>query len=324
MNREIKLRDLTAAPGQRREGMAAIPGLARPIPAVLLNGSRPGPTVLVTAGVHGCETVGVAAALRLAETLRPEELAGAVVILSPVNASGFWARRTAVVPEDGLNLNRLFPAAEEDSPARRLAAFLEREAFPLADYYVDLHSGNMYEDLTPYVYYAAEADPRTAELGRQMAMVMDVPWRVPSRATSGTFNRAAALGIPALLLERGCAGRWTEAEVEADLRDVLALLRWAGVLPREEEPVRRPQGSLDPVTYLSPEAEGLWFPAIRPGDRVEKGQLLGRLLDHFGRETARFTADHPGVVLYMTGTLPYEKGISDLMAYGCPASEEDR
>ena len=49
-----------------------------------------------------------------------------------------------------------------------------------ADYYIDLHSGDDYEKLTPYVYYAGKADPEVTKISRQMAEQVDsmeVEWQ---------------------------------------------------------------------------------------------------------------------------------------------------
>ena len=39
----------------------------------------------------------------------------------------------------------------------------------MADFYIDLHSGDDYEKLTPYVYYAGKAAPEVMKISRQMA-----------------------------------------------------------------------------------------------------------------------------------------------------------
>ena len=68
-----------------------------------------GKTLVVTAGVHGCEYVGVQALRRLAAELDPAELSGNVIFLPLANPTGFYAGAKRVVPEDGVNLNRAFP-----------------------------------------------------------------------------------------------------------------------------------------------------------------------------------------------------------------------
>ena len=50
----------------------------------------------------------------------------------------------------------------------------------MADYYIDLHSGDDYEDLTPFVYYAGKGEKEVIEIARKMAQHVDVPYMVRS------------------------------------------------------------------------------------------------------------------------------------------------
>ena len=64
--------------------------------------------MLVTAGVHGDEYPGIAASIRVAGELNPEEMSGNVLFVHCVNVSGFYGKNRRV-PEDGGNLNADFP-----------------------------------------------------------------------------------------------------------------------------------------------------------------------------------------------------------------------
>lgn len=55
------------APGEKRQVKLPVPGGA-PLEAWLLCGAHPGKTLVVTAGVHGCEYVGILALQKLVET----------------------------------------------------------------------------------------------------------------------------------------------------------------------------------------------------------------------------------------------------------------
>ena len=54
-----------------------------------------------------------------------------------------------------------------------------------AEYYIYLHSGDDYEKLTPYVYYAAKADPEETKISRQMAELVVVSYKVKTELVSG-------------------------------------------------------------------------------------------------------------------------------------------
>ena len=80
-----------------------------PIEMTVVCGCRPGKTLVVTAGVHGCEYVGIEALNRLKQELDPAALSGRVILLPLVNPEGFYQGSKQTIPADGKNLNRMFP-----------------------------------------------------------------------------------------------------------------------------------------------------------------------------------------------------------------------
>ena len=80
-----------------------------PILAYRICGYRTGPKIVITAGVHGCEYVGIQTVRVLLERLNPEKLTGEVILVPLVNQEGFYEGAKQTVPADGKNLNRCFP-----------------------------------------------------------------------------------------------------------------------------------------------------------------------------------------------------------------------
>lgn len=72
------------APGDKRQVKLPVPG-GELLEACLLCGAHPGKTLVVTAGVHGCEYVGILALQKLVETLDCATLFGQVILLPLVN-----------------------------------------------------------------------------------------------------------------------------------------------------------------------------------------------------------------------------------------------
>ena len=98
----------TILPGNRKWVQLPVPG-AQTLECVCLCGVKPGQTLAVTAGVHGCEYVGVQALRTLARELVPDDMTGNVILLPLANPYGFYAGAKRVIPEDGVNLNGAFP-----------------------------------------------------------------------------------------------------------------------------------------------------------------------------------------------------------------------
>ena len=114
-----------------------------------------------------------------------------------IRLPAFEARKGSMGLTDGKNLNREFPGNPDGTEMERLAWAVSQELQPVADYYIDLHSGDDYEKLTPYVYYAGAAAEEVVSFSRQMAEQVDVPYMVKSNvASGGSYNYAASQGIP--------------------------------------------------------------------------------------------------------------------------------
>ena len=113
---------------------------------------KSGKTLVITAGVHGCEYVGIEAAKRMAEFLDPMELAGNVILI-PRKQMRIFDGRKQVVPEDEKkNLNRVFPGKSNGTISERIAYTMEEYIYPCVDFLIDLHSGDSNEDLIPLVF----------------------------------------------------------------------------------------------------------------------------------------------------------------------------
>lgn len=166
------------APGERWQGTLTIGGGEFALPAAVLHGEEEGKTVLITAAVHAGEYVGVQTAVELSRELNIEKVTGTIVIVKVVCTDEFEQRTGSVCPEDDRNLNREFPGDSKGTKMQRLAYAIEKELHSVADYYIDLHSGDDYEDLTPYVYYAGEGEKDVVQISRKMAQHVDVPYMV--------------------------------------------------------------------------------------------------------------------------------------------------
>ena len=228
--RDLEDAMLCAAPGMKKSGFLKLGGGEFSLPYTVICGSHPGKTVLITAAVHGGEYVGIQAAVELADKLKPEKIHGRVILVKTVCRKEFEERSGSVCPEDEKNLNRVFPGNPQGTRMDRLAYEVVQKLHSAADYYIDLHSGDDYEQLTPYIYYAGCADEDVVQMSRKMAEQADVPYMVKSNvASGGSYNYAAACGIPSVLIERGQMGGWSPEEVHSTRKDVRNILCALGV-----------------------------------------------------------------------------------------------
>lgn len=312
---ELHVGHLRVAPGQKTAGIYEAPNTSHTMPVTLINGVKSGKTVLVTAGIHGGEYVGIEAAMELSRELSPENISGRLIIVHPVNTSGFKAIVPAVVPESGENLNRLFPGKPDGTLGERIAYALTMDFQAQADFYIDLHGGDLHEAMEPFVFYPGVAEPSVTDESRRVAAALDVRYMLKSGAVTGAYNSAAKRGLPSLLIERGGAGSWTRREVDAYKNDVLAALSVLSVLPPRaaNAGIVRPKEVINPV-YVAAQAEGCWYPTVSPNNTVKKGQLLGVVKDWFGNVLSEYFCERDAVILYTANSLFVKQGC-ELVAY---------
>lgn len=259
-------------------------------------GATAGPTALVTAGIHGDEYEGPAAVMRLAATLRPEELTG-TVLLAPVANPLAYAAGTRCTPADGVNLARVFPGRAEGSPTERLADLLWRCLAEHADYLIDLHSGGMEYDFLPVAGFFGSPSDENASYRGARAMGLDALWMLPGRegvlSTEFTARGKVAVGAE----YRGCGQLW-ESGADAYAQSVRGCLAEWGLLANSSlETV--PPAPIYRTSWLLAPATGLYRTSLRLGDAVREGEEICRIEGSRGELLGRVTADRDGTVLVL-------------------------
>jgi predicted deacylase len=271
--------------------------------ACVANGE--GPTVLVLGGNHGDEYEGQVAGLKLLRELRPEQIAGRVIVLPVLSVEASRAG-TRLWPS-GANFNRSFPGRADGPANEQLADFLTRELFPRADVVVDVHSGGRSARFLPcsHMHVVEDAAQRRAMLHGMLAWNTDWHFLYIDVAGSGLLPvEAERQGKVVVTTELGGGGHVPAAIHRLAERGLRNVLRHFGVLEGEAETrasLGLPEAVIldgtDPANYLFAPESGLFEPLVDPGDAVEAGQPVGRI--HFverpEREPELVTAPLAGV-----------------------------
>ena len=308
--------------GQRATGtftFAGDPGLAKYTwPYLAIAGPDAGATFLITAGIHAAEYTGIEAAIRLGRTLDPTTIRGTIVVIPVLKRPGFYERSIYTNPEDGDNLNRLFPGKPDGTWGQRFAHHLLTEIVTKCDFAVDLHAGDLIEDLVPFVIYRETGDANRDETIRRMANAYGARWAVKTAPTGerpGTLFAVAALsGVAAMLAESGGRGLLLEEDVVRHVRGVTNILRTVGMLAGTPEPVA-PARAVSSFEWLRSPVEGMFHCRVSVDQMVKKGEVLGDLTDLVGEPLATIAAPVGGVVLF-TVTSPAIQKDGLLLAIG--------
>jgi len=265
------------------------------IPLTVLVGRRARPRLVAVAGVHGNEFPGPLALVDLARRLDPDDLEGTVVLAPVANPLAFNAG-TRVSPEDGVNLNRVFPGRSDGSLTVRLASALVEGIVQDADLAIDLHSAEATGVMMPMAGFRERADDVARASARAAAaMGLEMFWMM--RWAPGTLSTALnERGVPAVGCELGGGGVASDDEVATYRRGVLRCLGLLGIQGPAIEPAV--PAEVEVMDDLAAPTSGLLDLAVGLRDPVQAGDLVGRVLDPWGRAIAELRAPGAGRVVH--------------------------
>jgi predicted deacylase len=316
VNEVLRVGSLTAAPGQKVYGVneVTVAGSAYRLPMWLVNGSTGGPTLVVTAGVHAAEYASIAAALDFGRALDPARLGGRAIVVPVMNLPAFTARAIYVCPLDGKNLNRVFPGNPHGTASEQIAAWVFEEVIRRADYYIDLHGGDLVEALVPFTIFSRSGNSGVDESALAMARAFGIRYLVCSEVAGSTTGAAARAGIPAILAEAGGQGIWTRDDVALHAEGLTRTLRHLGMTAGgPPEPVSTTL--LERFLWLRSDHEAFWYPAVPVNALVTKGQNLGSIRDAEGHVLQDAISPADGRILFVVSSLAINKS-DPLLAVG--------
>jgi len=308
---EVRAGGTIVGPGEARAVSLTLPGrsghaVARDaLPALVVVGARPGPRVVVLAAPRGFETTAARTAAALGQRLRPDEIAGCVVVVPVLRPGGRFAGGGRPVRRDR---QWIFPGDPAGGRAGRDAAFVARELLAGASLVLMLSEPNPARTGALAIRCDLD-DPRA----RRLAVRAGAPAIVHTQTHARARRRARAqdAGSPplgetirldiSLPAQANDDGAGSAGRAAADLLDRLLALE--GVCTRRDGaaaaaglPTRRSMLFRRVTPVLGP-ASGLVATAVGPGDFVGKGSVLARVTAPVTGDSKVIVAPHDGLVL---------------------------
>ena len=290
------------------------------MPVAVIHGARPGPVVAFVAGSHGTEYTSIVAMQRLIPRIDARTLSGTVIIAPLLNIASIEAMTPHLNPVDRKSMNGQYPGDSTGTQSQRALALVTREILIPADVVVDLHGGDLDEDLRPFSYWfrggRAGQDSASKALalafGLNHIIVSDVN---PSSPTAGRSLSTQALvrGKPVLVAEAGRSGIVDPADLRVLVEGSLNLLGSLHMIDRTVRPLRHPVwlgGALgaEKSERIGADSAGMFFAAAKRDQRVKKNTLLGWTTDYLGRKTGEIRSPIDGVVTFIRGVPSMWKG----------------
>jgi uncharacterized protein len=307
----------TAAQGREATGTIEVPAGVDPalhIPVAVFHGAWPGPVLALVAGSHGTEYASILALERLIGQVDPTELSGTLIIVPLVNIPSFEGKVVHVNPVDGKSMNRYYPGRPDGTQSERAAYAITREVVDRCDYLIDLHGGDLDENLRPYSYWARTGNEKQDSLSRAMVLAFGLDHIIVATdrprdpgASRYLETTAATRGKPSITVEAGRAGRVEPGDVDALVNGCLSVMRLLKIVPGSASKVEHPVW-IEKVVTLSSDHSGIFYPKVDRGDYVEAGMRIGSVTDYLGRTILEPKAPATGVILYVAALPSLRKG----------------
>jgi uncharacterized protein len=269
-------------------------------PLATVKGVKDGPTLIITAGIHGAEYAGIAAAIRFFKELNPEKLTGTVKIVTISNLKAFEKRSMFVCPVDDKNLNRMFPGDKMKGYSDALAYYLFNEVILKGDYYIDLHGGDIVELLIPFSIYHKSGKEEIDKKSLALAQYYGLPNIQSTTLNEGmTYTSASEKNIPSIIAEAGEIGQLDEVFVSMHLNGLYNVCKYLGYIDGEP---KKPEN----INYcknfvrLHTSQKGIFYTKVKIGEQVKKDQIIGIIEDYFGDEVEKIASPITGRVMFLT------------------------
>ena len=234
----------------------------------------------IVTGTHGDELEGQYVAWQLARVLekKKKNLRGTVDIYPALNPMGISTIYRGL-PGFDLDMNRIFPGSRSETMFDYIADGIIRD-IKGADLCIDIHASNIFLREIPQIRINEISAERLVPLAKRANV--DFIW-IHANATvlKGTFAFSMnALDVPTLVVEAGVGMRITP-EVGCQLADgMIAVLAETGIWTGPVPEVRTPTISTDgEVAFVNSDVAGVFVPCVEHKLHVDKGQVIGRILD---------------------------------------------
>jgi len=301
----------TAQRGATATGVIAVPAgvdSGVDIAVAVINGARPGKVVAFIAGVHGTEYSSTVALQHLITRIDPQRLAGTVIIVPLENVASFETMTPHLNPVDHKGMGGGYPGDPSGTQSQRAAALMTSQVVAQADVIVDLHGGDLDENLQAYSYWFRCGRPAQDSAGLRLAMafglnhilVTDMNLDSPN-AGRGLGGQTLLRGKTLLVAEAGRSGVVTEQDLTELVDGSLNVLGALGMLNHPSTPVSHPMWLSGAGSLIAADSAGMFFASVNSFTNVTKGEVLGYTTDFLGRKTGEIKSPIDGFVTYIRG-----------------------
>ena len=298
----------TAQRGHRAYGSIAVPAgsdAGYDIPVAVLHGAKPGPVLAIVSGAHGTEYASILAVEALIDAVDPANLSGTLILVPMVNVPSFERLTPHVNPNDQKSMNSRYPGDLKGTQTDRASYVITKEVVERCDHLIDLHGGDLDESLRPYSYWTKTGNEQQDAVSREMLLAFGLDTIIVSTdrpkdpsASRYLENTASTRGKPSFAAEAGYAGTVETDDVNALVNGCIGVMRYLKMVDQGPKPIESPVW-IERVATISSDANGIFYPLVKRGTYVQKGQRVGYVTDYLGSTILEARSPENGVVLFI-------------------------
>jgi predicted deacylase len=306
----------TATRGQKALGVLKVPAGTDggyDMPVAVVHGARPGPVLAVAAGAHGSEYASILAVQRLIETVNPADVSGTLILLPLVNLPSFEKITPHVNPTDNKSMNRFYPGDPNGTQTDRASFVITKEVVEKCDHLIDLHGGDLDENLRPYSYWTVTGNQKQDQESRAMLLAFGLDHIIISdrpkdpKASRFLENTATTRGKASFTAEAGRSGPVVAGDVAALVNGSLGTMRYLKMLAGAARPVATPVW-VEKIVSVPADREGVFHASVDRDAHVAKGAKIGFVTDYLNRPLQTITAPDAGIVMFIRAVPSLKKG----------------
>lgn len=283
------------------------------VPYTVIKGIEKGPTLCITAGVHGTEYAGIAAAIRLSKEINPKDLHGQLLIIHVVNVPAF-KQREYICPIDGINIQGIWPGKMGDSISYLIAYRIFNDFISKATHYLDLHGADIHESEIGFSHFHRIGDNKIDEISENMARSLGFKYITVSQegGEGNSYRVGPEHKIPSVVCELGQGDKLLLDESSRVYDGIINLMRYLKMI--KEKPYSF-KNQIIRTRKIGVQNEGLFYSKAKPGDIFSKGDILGTIKNLKGDIIEKIHAPSKGIILLMIHNPLVEPG-EKIMTWG--------
>jgi predicted deacylase len=315
----FKIQNVECPVGEKVNGYLTVhetPAYVHQVPITLVNGVGEGSILLINGGEHGSEYNGPAGCLKLIDTIDPNKINGKVILVPMVNTLAFEYRWMHGNPADYRDLTSCYvdevPKGGSGPPKHsyQLAVTFYKEIISKAKYRLNLHGGDIEEDLLTGTMYTRIGDETRDN--SNLAMARDFGWewiresiRRPQLNAPPRPQRYMPMTVGT---EAGGMGRCQSDLSEMVLKGCNNTLKHLKMMDGKIDKPKNAKVFNPYHIYCS--RGGLFISHVRAGDLIKEKDVLGEIRNLNGKIVEEIIAPTDGIIHMVTSPALWEGDVT--------------